>query len=160
MKGSPFEALAKVPVLILAAGHGGKDSGACSGPYREADEAIVLVELMAGLLRPVLGDAAVVIAPHAQDTHETIPWINARYKFGEAWAIEIHRDSADTIKEPDASLRCGIYHGSSQVSVAIAAHVLTGMKARGAHGSSWTRDHHECRLTRWAGSIKSAASPH
>ena len=86
MKTSPIPALRSPATLILAAGHGGKDSGAVNGPHNERDETIILVDMAAAILRQWLTPAAVVIAPHEHDTDETLGWINTRYGMGKAWA--------------------------------------------------------------------------
>lgn len=144
MKGSLFPALASASVICLAAGHGGRDSGAVSGANVEREDAIVIVNEMARLLSARLPAGAVIVCPHEQDTHETIPWLNAHYPRG-AWALEIHRDSADTITAPDASLRCGIYYGDSRQSASIADHVAAAMRAAGAAPSTWARSHRSSR---------------
>lgn len=134
--------------IILAAGHGGKDSGAVSpdGKHNERDQAILIVDAAAATLRAV--GLRVVIPPHSLDTHETIPWLNNRYNFGDAWALEIHRDSAPSIKDPDASLRCGVYHGSSKNSVDVAERLVAGMKKGGATRTSWARNQSVSRFSR------------
>lgn len=145
MQGSSIFALKGVSTLVITAGHGGKDSGAVSGKFNERDEAISIVDQCAAILRGWLGDKAVVVAPHAQDTHETLPWINARYGMGKAWALELHRDSADTVKGDDASLRCGVYHGRSADSTATAQLLIKEFIRRGAHSKSWARPQTDSR---------------
>jgi N-acetylmuramoyl-L-alanine amidase len=142
MKNSPIPFLARVPTLVLAAGHGAKDTGACVPGFNERDECIWIVDEMERLLRPFLG-TALVIAPHRHDTHETIPWLNARYPYlASAWALEIHRDSASTVSGEDADLRCGIYYGTSSDSRSIANIALGSLIAHGAHPRrSWTLCH-------------------
>lgn len=143
MKGSPIPLLATIPTLVLAAGHGGKDPGAESGKFNERDEVISIVDQIAALLRPYLGKA-IVIAPHEQDTHETIPWLNKRYPhFASALAIEVHRDSSDNVQGEDADLRCGLYHGSGGDSRTIATMLGAELRSRGAHPRSWVRPHTE-----------------
>lgn len=137
MNGSPIAALHGITRLVLAAGHGGKDPGACNGPHREADQAIVITDSIARLL--IGAGMPVITAPHQHDTHESIPWINERYKFADTVAIEIHRDSANTIREPDASRRCGVYHGRAAVSQGIACHLVAGLIQAGAVSTSWAR---------------------
>jgi N-acetylmuramoyl-L-alanine amidase len=125
--------------ILLAAGHGGKDTGALSpAGHTERDQAIAIVDIMADKLRAA--GRTVIVAPHQLDTHETIPWLNERYQYGDVWALEIHRDSADTIQEPAASLRCGIYHGSSPLSRTVAGYWRQSVIQHGAHASSWERD--------------------
>lgn len=143
MKGSAIPFLATVPTLVLAAGHGAADPGACVPGYNERDRCITLVEHMGKLLKPHLG-TALVIAPHSQDTHHTIPWLNARYPhLASAYAIEVHSDSAATVRGDDASYRCGIYYGSSEPSRTAANMALAELKSRGAHPRSWSRPHTE-----------------
>ena len=140
----------KIPsTIILAAGHGGSDTGAVSpdGRHNERDQAVTIVNHAAEVLAMDYSIDA-VIAPHDQDTHETIAWLNARYPWGSAWAFEIHRDWVASIKEPAASLRCGVYHGSSDWSVMLAVRLVSEFKANGADPSSWTRDQRESRFSR------------
>lgn len=142
MKGSPIAALANVKTLVLAAGHGAADSGAVHGPHTERAQTIVIVDRIAALLKAAgIGIGTVVVSPHAHDTHQTIPWVNRNWRMGEAWALEIHRDSASTIREPSASTRCGIYCGTSVVSTMIAETMLPIMRQAGADKSSWVRKH-------------------
>lgn len=143
MQGSPFPAIARCTTLVLASGHGDKDPGACHAGFREADEAIIIVDSMAAILRE--RGLRVVVAPHKHDTHQTIPWINKQYRYGDALAVEVHRDSAEKIAEPDASLRCGFYHGNSLLSKDVARLAVAEMKRMGAHSSSWARPQSEHR---------------
>jgi len=149
MKDSPFVALQPVNRVILAAGHGGKDTGACFGEYTEREEAIEIVNRVAALLVKQLPSDAVVIAPHKLDTHETIPWlVEHGYTWGNAWALELHRDSASGLAEDIASLRCGVYHGPSKASAAIGQCMAGVMRSMGAHSSTWARPDTESRFTR------------
>lgn len=134
--------------VILAAGHGAGDSGAVSpdGKHSERAQAIIITDHAAQLLNAA--GIYTVIAPHEHDTHQTIAWLNTRYKWGTAWALEIHRDSAPTIKEPAASLRCGVYHGSSTLSQSTAENLLAAFKRGGADPTSWARDQSTSRFSR------------
>ncbi len=143
MNGSPFSLLENVPTIVLAAGHGGNDPGATNGPHKERDQAIPIVDRMAELLRS--WEVDVVVTPHAHDTHQTIPHINDRYGFGDAWVIEVHRDSASGLSTDDASRRCGCYYGDSQGSRLIGEFVRESMKGHGAHSNTWARRHTESR---------------
>ncbi len=143
MNGTPYANLRAVPAVVIAAGHGASDSGACSGKHTERDEVITIVDLTAALLRPILGEGAVIIAPHKHDTHDTIKWLNKSYAYGTAWALEIHRDSAGTVTGEDADLRCGVYHGDRGDSPAIAADMVRTMKTYGAGPKSWARSHRD-----------------
>jgi len=107
MRTSSLSLLQAPETLVLAAGHGGSDSGATFGSFKERDQAITIVDRTAELLSS--RDVNVVVAPHAHDTDVTIGWINRKYSFGEAWVLEVHRDSASGLGEDDASRRCGVY---------------------------------------------------
>ncbi len=135
--------------IILAAGHGSTDTGAVSGPHRERDQAIALVDDIARRLTSA--GHSVIIAPHSGDTHQSIPWINARYPSGSAVAIEIHRDSADSVRGlPDADTRLGIYHSGSAISSAYADAWAASARANGAHYTTWARSH---KASRFAGGL-------
>jgi len=129
-------------LVYLAAGHGGNDSGAMSpdNKHAERDQAIQIVDEVARLLRA--HRIKVEIDPPSYDTHQSIARVNGRYpNFGSAFGIEIHRDSADTIKEPAASLRCGVYRGTRPSSVALGKKMVGAMIKAGAHSTSWNRSH-------------------
>jgi len=142
---------AAVKTIILAAGHGGTDTGAVSpdGKHRERDQAITIVDLIAPRLRE--SGHNVIIAPPAPHTPPTIPSINASHPAGSAVAIEIHRDSADTIRGlPDADTRLGIYHSGSTISTAYADAWAASARANGAHRTTWARNH---KASRFAGGL-------
>ncbi len=134
--------------IILAAGHGAGDSGASSpdGKHHERDQAITIVDFAAERLRNL--SYAVVIAPHKHDTHESIAWLNSKFRWGQAWAFEIHRDSASTIRGEEASFRCGVYHGSSVLSKSLAEQLVAGFKQSGATDKSWARNQKDSRFGR------------
>lgn len=147
---TPVPGPGKIPQkIILAAGHGGKDSGAVSpdGKHKERDQAVYIVDHMAEWLRPRTS-REIIVAPHQHDTHETVHWLNQRFMWADAWALEIHRDSASTITEPAASFRCGMYHGSSAFSKSIAEYWAEHMRQTGAHPSTWARPQNAGRFTR------------
>jgi N-acetylmuramoyl-L-alanine amidase len=127
----------KRAVIVLSAGHGAGDPGAVNGPHREADQCIFMVDTMAEVLRG-LGHECVKV-PHELGLKEAITWVNARYAPGRAWALEIHRDSAEGLDFADASNRCGVYHGTSRESKAIATDLLRSMLDIGAGSKSWAR---------------------
>ncbi len=137
MNGSPFSLLENVPMIVLAAGHGGNDPGATNGPHKERDQVIPIVDHMARLLRS--WGVNVEVSPHSHDTHQTIPHVNSLYGFGDAWVIEVHRDSASGLSNDDASRRCGCYYGTSQGSRLIGEFVRESMKGHGAHSNTWAR---------------------
>ncbi len=78
--------------VILAAGHGGGDSGAVGQGTTEANETIQITDKVAAALRDKGVD--VVVVPHALNLGATIDWINARFKnLEDGIAIEIHKNS-------------------------------------------------------------------
>lgn len=140
MNGSPLAALKQVPKILLAAGHGASDPGACHGQWNERDRCIYITDQVAKRLWSVLDRDRVIIAPHNEDTHQTIARVNRAYDWGEVWALELHTDSSDTIKEPSASLRCGVYHGTSKASKAVADFVRDNLIIMGADkATTWSR---------------------
>jgi hypothetical protein len=143
MQTSSLDLLKSPTKIVLAAGHGGSDSGATFGNHKERDQAIVIVDQIAALLSARGVD--VVVAPHADDTDVTIPWVNQRYAFGSAWVIEVHRDSASGLSEDDASRRCGVYTGTSSRSIAVGEFIRQSFLRHGAHGNSWSRLHTSSR---------------
>lgn len=143
MKSSTFQLLQSPSVIILSAGHGAGDPGAVNGQHREADQTITLVDIMAAHYRT--WRIPCVIVPHALGLTGGINWVNERFKFGSAWCLEIHRDSASGLAMHDASLRCGIYHGKSEGSKSIASNIRTGLVRRGAGIKTWARPDTESR---------------
>lgn len=144
MKGSPLSVLARIPTLVLAAGHGAKDPGAVNEGHEEAAQAITIVNHMEELLRPALGNA-LVIAPHSEDTHDSIRWINARYPAGTAWAVEVHRNAGIRPGHPAASGQCGLYHADHRNSSSVAEYCRELLVQYGAHPSTWARNQRSSR---------------
>ena len=93
MKTSLFEKLRQPTTVVLSAGHNAGDPGTVIGDFREADEAIILVDEIAKQLKKK--GITVDIVPHESDLKTAIKYVNARYNEGDAWAIESHRCSAD-----------------------------------------------------------------
>ena len=136
--------MSRKATVVLAAGHGGSDPGACFGDYTERDEAVQIVKYIAEILKA--DGISVWVSDHSKDTHQTIPEINTTFgASASTWAIEIHRDSASGLEKDDASTRCGIYTGNSEISRSIGLAVSNAMKAAGAHKRSWSRSHTESR---------------
>lgn len=137
--------LPKDITIILAAGHGAGDSGAASpdGKHNERDQAITIVDFARERLFNL--GYYVTVAPHKHDTHESIAWLNKNFRWGQAWAFELHRDSASTIKGNEASFRCGVYHGSSTLSKSLAEQLVDGFKKSGATEKSWARNQNVSR---------------
>ena len=79
----------------------------------------------------------VQIVPHQYDLKESISWVNENFNFGDAWVIEIHRDSANGLALDDASRRCGIYYGTSEGSKEIGNFVCSSLISHGAHTKTW-----------------------
>lgn len=130
--------------IILAAGHGGNDPGATHGIHKERDQTIRIVDWMAELLRDL--GIEVEVAPHSHDTHESIHHVNERYRFGDAWVVEVHRDSASGLSHDDASHRCGVYYGTSAATKEIGNALRDAMQRHGANEKTWarpdTKSHH------------------
>jgi N-acetylmuramoyl-L-alanine amidase len=143
MNTSSLPLLQQPQTVVLAAGHGGSDTGATNGSHKERDQAIVIVDQMASLLSA--RGVNTVVAPHSQDTDVTIPWVNQRYRFGDAWVLEIHRDSASGLDLDDASRRCGVYTGTSSRSIQVGAFIRQAFLRHGAHSNTWSRLHTQSR---------------
>lgn len=141
MKTSNLSALQQPTKIVLSAGHGDGDPGAVNGPHKEADQAVVMVDKMASGLRERGVDVEVV--PHERGLSGAIKWVNDRFKLGEAWVIEIHRDSAGGLSQDDASRRCGVYTGTSGPSQEVGTFIRDAFIRFGMHDKSWTRQHTE-----------------
>src|SRR4051812_41849921 len=112
MQTSTLPKLQRPGQIVLAAGHGGGDSGAQHGEHKEAAQTIVIADEIARLLQQA--GLPIDLVPHELALQDSIRYINDRYGSGEAWAIEIHRDSATGLPPDQASFRCGVYHYPSQ----------------------------------------------
>lgn len=78
---------------ILAAGHGGGDSGAVGQGTTEATECIQIVNRLADKLRAD-GRIEVVVVPHELNLVPTIQWINNRYAgLEDGICIEVHKNA-------------------------------------------------------------------
>jgi peptidoglycan hydrolase-like protein with peptidoglycan-binding domain len=143
MRTSTLPQLQEPTTIVLAAGHGASDTGAEFGQFKERDEAIVIVDRMAADLRA--RGVTVEIAPHEEDTPASIRFVNERFGFGDAWVLEIHRDSASGLDPDDASLRCGIYYGTSEGSRQVGEFMRGAYIRHGAHSKSWARADTESR---------------
>jgi N-acetylmuramoyl-L-alanine amidase len=93
MKTSLFEKLRQPTAVVLSAGHGAGDPGTVNGDFKEADEAIIIVDEIAKQLKKK--GITVDVVPHENGLKTAIKYVNARYDAGDAWEIEIHRCSAD-----------------------------------------------------------------
>jgi N-acetyl-anhydromuramyl-L-alanine amidase AmpD/N-acetylmuramoyl-L-alanine amidase len=146
MKTSLFEKLRQPTTVVLSAGHGAGDPGKVNGDFKEADEAIMLVDEIAKQLKKK--GITVDVVPHESDLKTAIKYVNARYNAGDAWAIEIHRCSADGLPAKQASLRCGVYYYPSQGSTEIGIFMANALKRFGADGTTWARPDTESGFTR------------
>jgi N-acetyl-anhydromuramyl-L-alanine amidase AmpD/N-acetylmuramoyl-L-alanine amidase len=146
MKTSLFEKLRQPTTIVLSAGHGDGDPGAVNGDFKEADEAIIMVDEIAKQLKKE--GITVDVVPHENGLERAIKYVNARYDEGDAWAIEIHRGSADGLLVEQASLRCVVYYYPSQGSTEIGIFIANALKRFGAHGTSWARPDTESRFKR------------
>jgi hypothetical protein len=146
MKTSLFEKLRQPTTVVLSAGHGAGDPGTVNGDFKEADEAIIIVDAIAKQLEKK--GITVDIVPHENGLKTAIKYVNARYDGDGAWAIEIHRGSADGLPVKQASLRCGVYYHPSQGSTEIGIFMANALKRFGAHGTSWARPNTESGFTR------------
>lgn len=79
--------------VIIAAGHGGGDSGAVAQGTTEANETIDITNRVVAKLRND-GQVSVVQVPNELGLVDTINWINARYKGLEnGVSVEVHKNS-------------------------------------------------------------------
>ena len=160
MRTSNLPLLQEPTVIVLAGGHGGTDPGATNGAHKERDQAIKIVDFMAAEIRG-RGNASVTVevAPHEHDTEDTIRWINTRFGLGDAWVLEIHRDSASGLGADDASNRCGVYYGTSESSKDVGEFIREALVRRGAHANSWARPDTASRFGRlgWIRQTRPAA---
>ena len=146
MKTSLFEKLRQPTTIVLSAGHGAGDPGTVNGKFKEADEAIILVDEIAKQLKKK--GITIDVVPHESDLKNAIKYVNARYNEGDAWAIEIHRSSADGLPVKQASLRCGVYYYPSQASTEIGIFVANALKRLGGDSTSWARSDTESGFKR------------
>ena len=146
MNTSLFEKLRQPTAVVLSAGHGGGDPGTVIGDFKEADEAIIMVDEIAKQLKKK--GITVDVVPHENGLKTAIQYVNARYDTGDAWAIEIHRSSADGLPVKQGSLRCGVYYYPSQASTEIGIFMANALKRFGADGTSWARPDTESGFTR------------
>jgi N-acetylmuramoyl-L-alanine amidase len=141
---SLFELLKKPGKLVLCAGHGGADSGAVFGKFEEAKETVYLVDAISAALKA--RKLTIEQVPRGLALKGKIAWVNKNYGPGDAWALEIHRDSSEGITEERASKTCGVYCGDSQGSVQIGAFIRDALRRFGADERSWALSHRESRF--------------
>jgi hypothetical protein len=141
MESSNFSLLRSPETVVIAAGHGGGDPGVVFGRHREADETRKLTDLIAALLKKK--DIDVHVVPHALGLRDSIRHVNENFAFGEAWAIEIHRNAADSIVTGSerAKKDLGVYYGNSQESKMIGQFMQQSFLHEGAHSLTWARAH-------------------
>jgi hypothetical protein len=158
MQTSPFSSLKQPTTVVLNAGHGGGDSGATFGRYREADETIALTRQIAANL--TAKGLNIHVVPEDLDLKGAIRYVNRNFAFGQAWALDIHRDSAESIGDERASKECGVYYGSSQESQAIGSFIRQCYLREGANSHSWSRSHTTSRFGRLGWIVNTAPLAH
>ena len=78
--------------VIIAAGHGGGDSGAVGQGTTEANETVQITNRVIPHLQAA--GIEVVLVPHSLNLGATIDWINARYKkLTDGLSVEVHKNS-------------------------------------------------------------------
>jgi hypothetical protein len=123
--------------IILCAGHGGGDSGAVNGVYREADQTIKIVDKV-NLKLNNIGTSTLVV-PHSLDYILSTNWTNSSSK-DEDLLIEVHRDSALNVDENESSTRLGVYGvGDSAYSMELANTLGAIFKRKSKNNNSWVR---------------------
>lgn len=110
-------------LVIISAGHGGKDVGAIGQNTTEAAECIQIANRLADMIRADARLQAVVV-PHELALVETIAWVKARYKnMNDGLLLDIHKNSF-------SSQATGVevyYYGGDTGSQALAQKILDGM---------------------------------
>jgi hypothetical protein len=127
--------------IILAAGHGGGDSGAVGQGTTEAAECIQIVNRAADKLRAD-GRFDVVVVPHELNLIDEINWINTRYKnLEDGICIEVHKNATVNAH----GIESWYYSGDAK-SQAIAQDLLDGImsvpgmpQSRGVKGDATNR---------------------
>jgi hypothetical protein len=146
---SKFEYLRSPNFITLCAGHGGNDSGAVSGNNVERENNIYTTERIANNLKNL--GISVYVVPHELDLVGAINHVNSKFKWGQTWAIEIHRDSASGISSETADKRVGVYgfgqytgqdgrfFNEDKSSMDIARFMRDRMVQLGSEANSWAR---------------------
>jgi len=146
---SKFEYLKSPNFITLCAGHGGRDSGAVFGNNIERENNIYTTERIASNLKA--WGISVYIVPHELDLIGSINHVNSKFKWGQTWVIEIHRDSASGISSETADKRVGVYgfgqytgqdgqfYNEDKFSMDIARFMRDKMIQLGAEANSWAR---------------------
>lgn len=108
--------------LILAAGHGGGDSGAVGQGTTEAAEAIQIVNRLADKLRAD-GQVEVVVVPHELNLAPSINWVNDHFKdTNDGICVEVHKNATNNAHGIEVW-----YYGGDSGSLAYAQKVLSGI---------------------------------
>ena len=150
MKTSLFEKLRQPTTVVLSAGHGGGDPGTVNGNLKEADEAVIMVDEIAKQLKKK--GITVDVVPHENGLKTAIRYVNARYDTGDAWAIEIHRSSADGLPSETGVVALWSVLLSSQASTEIGIFIANALKRFGSDGTSWARPTRSRASRDWDGS--------
>lgn len=136
-----FTRLESVNRIILSAGHGGLagetyDPGAVSGSSKENIE---VKQIIKRLVPRLSAYGLVVVVTPDYGLARTITYLNAQYDAVTDWALEIHKDSAETLST-SMKKRAGIYyHPTARESKDISDEMVKIFKSSGANPSSWSR---------------------
>ena len=149
MLNSQFEYLRPLNQIILCAGHGGTDPGAVFNNDIEAKDNIFTTAKIAENLKAM--GLNVMVVSDDLDLVGAINYVNSKFQWGQAWALEIHRDSASGLTANVANNRVGVYgfgqytgqdgkfYNEDVRSMDIARFMRDKMVQRGAEPSSWAR---------------------
>lgn len=156
-------------VAIIAAGHGGGNSGAVGQGSREAKETKQITNRAVRILKDD-GRLRVVKVPNSLTLVASIRWVNRRFKRLDAGlAVEIHKNSAGGGADGGGTW----YYSGSNISRNLARKMQRGLMAqtdlrdRGVHGDrtnrlgrlGWVRDLNPWSLLVEAGFISGGGDP-
>lgn len=154
--------------VIIAAGHGGGDSGATGQGTTEANEVVDIVNRTAQKLQAD-GQLEVVVVPHELNLIDEINWVNARYAFDSGLAAEIHKNATENAH----GIECWYFSGD-QASADLASTALAGImsvpgmpQSRGIKGDAtnrygrlgWIRDTNPAALLFEMGFVSNGGDP-
>lgn len=123
--------------IILCAGHSPQDPGAVNGQFKEAEQAVKIVNKTNSMLKNIGVDTLVV--PHELDFFDSTKWINSNWK-DEDLVIEVHRDSAVGVDFTESSTRLGVYHvGGDDYSKKLGDTLASIFRAKSNNKNTWSR---------------------
>lgn len=123
--------------FFIAAGHGGKDPGACAQETTEREENIRVVDAAVAFAKPYIPeDTELVVVPHEFAVIETVRWINYNItdKFHDL-CLEVHHNS--NLGSPGTGTE--VWFGNYQLAKEVKDAVVGFMKLadRGVKSSVW-----------------------